>query len=80
MTHRRFGPAFLLESSLAIVAASVAALTLVQPAWIEAVSGFDPDHNNGSLEWLIVASLVTCSLVCIMLARREWRRLSSSHS
>jgi len=74
MTQRRLGPAFMLESALALAAASLAVLTIAWPDWIEAISGFSPDRHNGSFEWIIVSGLALVSLVCAMLARREWRR------
>lgn len=39
----------------ALVCATVTALTLVYPAWIELVFGVDPDGGSSSLEWAVVA-------------------------
>jgi len=38
------------------------------------VTGLDPDHHNGSLEWSIVGALVLVCAVGAALARAEWRR------
>lgn len=65
---------FWLEAALASLCGFLAVLTLFWRDWIEALTGFDPDHHNGSFEWLIVAVLF---LVCIVVggaARSEWRR------
>jgi hypothetical protein len=45
--------------------------------WIEALTGFDPDHHNGSFEWLIVAGLFAASVLVARAARVEWRRSTS---
>jgi len=52
----------------------LAVVTLFWRDWIEALTGFDPDHHNGSFEWIIIGGL---SVVCILVsfaARAEWRR------
>ncbi|HEX4009824.1 MAG TPA: hypothetical protein VHX62_07440 [Solirubrobacteraceae bacterium] len=71
---RRVGFLFWLESFLAGLTLVLALLTLVWDDWIEHVFGFDPDQHNGSfeLELTIVCLLIT--IVCGVLARREWRR------
>ncbi len=71
---KRLGPVFWTESILASFTAFLAVLTLVWRDWIEIVFGFDPDHHNGSFEWLLV---IVCCLVTVLfsaLARREWRK------
>jgi len=42
--------------------------------WIEIVFKVDPDHGNGSLEWVIVAGALVFALVFSISAGREWRR------
>ena len=65
---------FWVETAVVWSAGFLAVLTLFWRDWIEAVSGFDPDHHNGSLEWAIVAGLLFLCLVVGLVARAEWRR------
>jgi hypothetical protein len=65
---------FWLESVLAGVSLALFALTLITREWIEALTGFDPDHGSGSLEWGIVAVLLCATIALTVLARSEWRR------
>jgi hypothetical protein len=51
----------------------VAILTALEPAWIEAVAGFDPDNGNGALEWVIVLVLAALALVAAYLGVRRQR-------
>jgi len=62
---------FHVESVLAILAASLGALTLVWPDWIEALTGVDPDAHDGSAEWLIVTALFVVAAASALLARRH---------
>ena len=71
---RRLGVSFWLESTLTLITASLAVLTLVWRAWIEGVFGFDPDRHTGSLEWALVAACCLAAVTLATLARREWRR------
>jgi hypothetical protein len=48
-------------------------LTAVWPDWIEGVLGFDPDHGNGTFEWLIVAVLAVATIAVTAAARRDLR-------
>jgi hypothetical protein len=66
---------FWIESGLAVLCALLSIVTVSRPAWIEALTGFDPDRRNGSFEWLIVAGLFTASGLAGLAARAEWRRL-----
>jgi hypothetical protein len=65
---------FWLEAGLAVQSGSLAIVTLFWRDWIEALTGFDPDHHNGSLEWAIVAGMAVISMVVALVARAEWRR------
>jgi hypothetical protein len=66
----RFG----LEAELASLCGALALVTLFWRDWIEALTGFDPDHHNGSFEWLIVAGLFAACVLVGLAARAEWRR------
>jgi hypothetical protein len=46
--------------------------------WIEALTGFDPDHHSGSFEWLIVGALCAGCVLVGFVARAEWRRSVSA--
>jgi hypothetical protein len=70
----RAGRLFWAETALAVLTASLAILTSVWPAWIEAVFGFDPDHHNGSFEWELTLALAVVTLILGALARRTWAR------
>lgn len=47
------------ESALGLAAGLLALVTTVWPDWIELLTGIDPDHHNGSIEWFAVAALLT---------------------
>ncbi len=65
---------FWLEAALASLWGFLAVLTIFKRDWIEAVTGFDPDHHNGSFEWAIVAGLLVLCVAVGVIARAEWRR------
>jgi hypothetical protein len=65
---------FWVEAALATSSSVLAVITLLSKEWIEIVSGVDPDHGNGSIEWLIVIILAVAAAILAALARAEWRR------
>ena len=71
---------FWIETGLAVLCGFLGLLTLVWRDWLEALSGFDLDHHNGSLEWAIVVALLAVSVALGRLARAERRRTVSSGS
>lgn len=72
--RKRVPVVFWIETIIASAAAFLGLLTLVWRDWIEGVFGFDPDHHNGSFEWMIVAGLLAAAVAFSFLARRSWRR------
>lgn len=62
-----------LDTALAAISGVLGLLTLVTRDWIEGLTGWDPDHHNGSAEWLIVAGLLLIAFGLGLHARRRWR-------
>jgi undecaprenyl pyrophosphate phosphatase UppP len=69
---------FWLEAGFGALCGFLAVLTLFWRDWIEALTGFDPDHHSGSVEWLIVAVLFAVCVGVGLAARTEWRRTRSA--
>jgi undecaprenyl pyrophosphate phosphatase UppP len=65
-----------LEAAVAFVAGALGVLTIFWHDWIEALTGWDPDHHNGHAEWLIVVVLLAIAAVMGLLARRDSRQLA----
>lgn len=63
------------EAALAVAALLLAALTLIEPEWIERVFAIDPDEGSGALEWIVVGVLVLLALASAVGARRDRQRL-----
>lgn len=49
--------------------------TVAWPEWIEIVFGVDPDHGDGSLEWLIMGVTALCAIGASLRAHADWRGL-----
>jgi hypothetical protein len=62
------------ECALMAAFAVLTALTLVQPDWLEAL-GIDPDHGDGTTEWLIAAAFGAMTVVLLVAARRSYRKV-----
>lgn len=60
-----------LQVLLAVVFLVAAVVTAVWPGWMESL-GFDPDHGDGSAEWVFVA--VFAALACCSGAFATWNR------
>ena len=54
-----------IETALASLCGFLAILTIFSRDWIEALTGYDPDQHDGSVEWMIVAAL---ALICVLLS------------
>jgi tetrahydromethanopterin S-methyltransferase subunit E len=75
---RHLRPRFWAESVTGTLTGLLFVLTFFWRDWIEAVFQVDPDHHNGSLEWLIVAVLGAITASLFLLARVEWRRAATA--
>ena len=72
-SDRNLPARFWVEAGLAGVTGVLFVVTLFWHDWMEAF-GFDPDHGNGSAEWVAVAILAVVTLALFATARMEWRR------
>jgi len=63
---------------LACLSGLLCVVTLMWRDWIEVVFRVDPDHHNGSLEWLIVLALLGASISLGGLAVKEFRKPAST--
>ena len=68
---------FWVEIILASLVGLLGLITPFFPDWIEAVSGWDPDQHDGSVERMILVGLCILSIVIFSLAAVEWRRSSA---
>lgn len=75
MADPRLRTRFRLEMIAAVLTGVLAVLTAVVPAWIEAVTGLDPDGGDGALELLLVGAFAAVCVASAVLARRDARRL-----
>ena len=56
-----------------MLAGALGIVTVFWHDWIEALTGWDPDHHNGSAEWLIVAVLLAVAVAMGTVSRRHWK-------
>ena len=70
-------PLFWIEALLAIGNAVLLVMTVLWKDWIEIVFNVDPDAGSGALEWAIVAVTLLLTIAFVVLARGEWRRVST---
>jgi hypothetical protein len=62
-----------IEVGVAFFAGVLGVVTIFWHDWIEALTGWDPDHHSGSIEWLIVAVLLVVCAGLGALAQRDRR-------
>lgn len=67
-----------LESVIALCAGPLGLVTVFWRDWIEILTGWDPDHHNGTAEWLIVVVLLAVAVVAGIMSRRSWRALAAA--
>jgi hypothetical protein len=66
--------AFWIEFVLSTAATLLGLLALVWRDWIEGVFGVYSDHNDGSVEWILVIACLVIGASFGALARRQWHR------
>jgi hypothetical protein len=76
-SHNQMRARFWVETGLAALTAALFGLTLFWHDWLEALR-LDPDHHNGTVEWLIVAGLFVLFSAFAASARLEWRRTATA--
>jgi len=74
------GRLFWVETVIGAVAGILGLITPFWPDWIEAISGWDPDQHDGSVEWMIVAGLFVVCIATLAMAARERRRTQLAHA
>ena len=75
---RRLRPIFWIETCLAALTGLLCVITPFWPDWIEAISGWDPDQHDGSVEWMIAAGLLVVTILIGAVAMSEWRRATAT--
>lgn len=60
----------IVDFALAAIFVLLAMLTAVNPQWIEAVFGVEPDGGSGGLEWITVAVFGAVAVVAAGLGTR----------
>jgi hypothetical protein len=66
------------ETVVGAAAGALGLITLFWKDWLEAIFGWDPDHHNGSAEWLVVVGLLLVAVALGVLARWEYRRANAA--
>ena len=64
-----------LEMAVALAAGILGLVTIFWHDWIEALTGWDPDQHNGTVEWILVVVLLGVAIAMGLVARRHWRLL-----
>ena len=66
---------FWIEVTLAVLTGVLGVVTLFWRDWMEALTGWSPDHHSGSVEFGLVSVLLIMSVSCMAVARSTHRRL-----
>jgi hypothetical protein len=67
-----------LKTAIALAAGTLGIVTIFWHDWIEALTGWDPDHGNGAAEWLIVAALLVTAMTTGVIAHHDWRMAAAA--
>jgi hypothetical protein len=63
--------------TVALCAGILGILTIFWHDWIEALTGWDPDQQNGTVEWIVVAGLLAVAVAMGLVAHRHWKLLTA---
>jgi hypothetical protein len=66
-----------LEMAVAWCAGVLGIVTIFWHDWIEVLTGRDPDHHDGSMEWIMVLGLLAIAVTLGLVARGH-RRLPAA--
>jgi hypothetical protein len=62
------------ETVLTAVVGILAVVTIFWHDWIEALTGWDPDHHNGTAEIYIIIGLAVVAVGLGVVTRMSWKR------
>jgi undecaprenyl pyrophosphate phosphatase UppP len=62
------------ETVLTAVVGVLAVVTVFWHDWIEALTGWDPDHHNGTAEIYIIIGLALVAVALGLVTRSSWKR------
>jgi hypothetical protein len=71
---------FWFEAAIAGASAILCIITLITREWVEALTGWDPDHHSGSFEWILVIVLAVTACLAAGFARANSQRQRRSRS
>jgi hypothetical protein len=63
-----------IEVALTVVVGVLAVVTIFWRDWIEVLTGWDPDHHNGTAEIYIVIGLALVAVALGLVTRLSWKR------
>ena len=66
----------LVRTAVAVLFAVLTLAALLEPAWVEATSGVDPDGGSGALEWALALGAGAATLATSVGAGLAWRRVA----
>ncbi len=62
------------EGVLTAIVGVLAVVTIFWHDWIEALTGWDPDHHNGTFEIYIILGLALIAVALGLVTRVSWKR------
>ena len=69
-----------IELAIACVATVLTGAAVLWPAWIESLSGLEPDGGSGEAEWWLAIVFAAVAAGSALLARRDYRHAATGES